>query len=363
MRPLPDLLCLGYGDRAPEFAAAPRRAVAVATVCGRVRLGSAAQLGPGCVIRGDGHDIRIGDDFFLGERATVHALHADAGAVIGAGVTVGANAVLRSCQVGDRCVLEDGVVVLEGAVLEAGLALEKGALVPAGARLAGGQLYRGNPAAAVRALDPGELALLRGRLRHAPVNPDLAIHGPRHVDLEQRARWAGFVALTAEVDGQLELAHDASVWFGARVDGGRHGVVVGEGSNLQDNCRAYAMSSPLWVGAGVTVGHNACLQDCRIGDGSMIGAAAFVAAGTTVGAEVLLAPGSVTLPRQVLEGGWHWGGRPARALAPLSAADHEHIRRSAAAHRDYLRGFRQSTSDFWENFTSSPRPSPAGGSG
>ncbi len=349
LRPLPDLLCLSYRDRAPEFAGAPRRALAVATVCGRVRLGAGAHLGPGSVIRGDGHDIRIGDDFFLGERATLHAAHDDAPMAIGAGVTVGDNAVLRSCQVGDRCVLEDGVVVLDGSWLEPGLALERGSLVPAGARLAGGYLYRGRPAVAARTLEPGELALLRGRLRHAPVSAEAAARGPRRVDLEQRARWNGFVALTAEVEGRLELAHDASVWFGAHVDGGRHGVVLGEGSNLQDNCRAYAMSSAVQVGAGVTVGQNACLQDCRIGDGSMIGAAAFIAAGTVVDADVLLAAGSATLPRQVLAGGWHWGGRPARALAPLTAAERDGIERAAAAQRDCMRGFRQSMSDFWEN--------------
>ncbi len=346
-KPLPDLLCLGYHDRVPEFAAAPRRAAAVATVCGRVRMGSGAQLGPSSVIRGDGHDILIGDDFFLGERSTVHVAHEVLPTTIGSGVTVGGNAVLRACCVGDRCVIEDNAVVLEGAVLGAGLALERGSLVPAGTTLAPGFLYRGSPAKAVRALESGELSLLRGRVRNAPLSenailppPTAPAGGARH------DAWAGFVALTAQVEGRLEMAQDASIWFGARIDGGHHGISVGEGSNLQDNCTAYAMASPLEIGEGVTVGPNVSLQDCRIGSHSMIGMSSFVAAGTVIEGDVVLAAGSITLPRQVLGAGWLWGGRPARALAPMTDERRNLVHTSARIYQDYMKGFRQSIADF-----------------
>jgi len=346
-KPLPDLLCLGYYDRQPEFASAPRRAAPVATVCGRVRIGSGALLGPSSVMRGDGHDIRIGDDFFLGERSTVHVAHEALPTTIGSGVTVGANAALRACSVGDRCVLEDNVVVLEGAVIGAGVALERGSLVPAGAQLVPGHLYRGNPAAPVRALESGELALLRGRVRNAPLSESAIVPpGPANAAAARREAWTGFVALTAQVEGRLEMAHDASIWFGARIDGGHHGISVGEGSNLQDNCTAYAMASPLEIGEGVTVGHNVSLQDCRIGSHSMVGMSSFVAAGTVIEGDVVLAAGSITLPRQVLGTGWLWGGRPARALSPLTAETRRQVQDSARIYRDYLKGFRQSIADF-----------------
>lgn len=345
VKPLPDLLCLGYNDRLPEFAGAPRRAAAVATVCGRVRIGSGAQLGPSSVIRGDGHDIHIGDDFFLGERSTVHVAHEELPTTIGGGVTVGGNAVLRSCRVGDRCVIEDNVVILEGAEVGAGAALERGSLVPAGAALEPGFLYRGNPAAPVRALESGELVLLRGRVRNAPLSENAGLPLPPP-DSARRAGLGGFVALTALVEGRLEMASDASIWFGARIDGGHHGISLGEGSNLQDNCSAYAMSSPLQIGAGVTVGHNVSLQDCRIGSDTLIGMSSFIAAGTVIGSDVMLAAGSITLPRQVLHSGWLWGGRPARAIAPMTAERRHAVQVSARVYRDYMKGFRQSIADY-----------------
>jgi len=340
--PVPDLLRLGLQDRLPEFATAPRRAGAAATVCGRVWVGAGAILGPSAVIRGDGQEALIGDDFYLGERSTVHVAQEESPARIGSGVTVGAECVLRACEVGDRCVIEDRVVVLEGARIGAGSVLANDALVPSGVQLAPGFFYRGNPARAVRALESGELLLLRSRVRNTPVT--LAAAGPVRTGRAASGH-AGFVALTAQVEGRLQMESGASIWFGARIDGGHHGVHIGEESTVQDNCTAYAMSSPLRIGAGVTIGHNVRLQDCRIGDRSLIGAAGFIAAGTLVQDDVLLAPGSATLPNQVLQAGWLWGGRPARALAPLSPEDRARIQATARAHRRCADGLRQAIAD------------------
>ena len=343
---LPDLLRLGYQGCLPEFVAAPRRLGAGAAVCGRVRVGSGAVLGPGAVIRGDSQEVCIGEDFFLGERSTVHGAFESVATRIGAGVTIGAQATLHGCQIGERCLIEDRCLVLEGARLGAGSVLEANSLVPAGAQLAGGTLYRGNPAQPVRALEAGELLLLRSRVRNAPVAEPEAADMP--IDRHGRHALAGFLAPTARLEGRVQMAPSASIWLGARVDGGHHGIELGELSNLQDNCTAYAMASPLQIGAGVSVGHNVCLQDCRIGDRSLIGAASFVAAGTVVQSDVLLAPGSSTTPRQVLVGGWVWGGRPARALAPLSAEQRRWIAASAAAHRGYAVAFQQAAADLAE---------------
>jgi carbonic anhydrase/acetyltransferase-like protein (isoleucine patch superfamily) len=215
--------------------------------------------------------------------------------------------------------------------------------------LLGGFLYRGNPATPVRALESGELLLMRGRVRNAPVSEGACLAQPAaRMGAAGVERADGFVALTALVEGKLHMAYDASIWFGARIDGGHHGIRLGPGSNLQDNCSAYAMSSTLDIGEGVTVGQNASLQDCRIGSHSMIGMSSFVAAGTVVKGDVILAAGSVTTPRQVLHEGWVWGGRPARALSPMTAEYRRMVECSARVNQDYASGFRQSMADFSE---------------
>jgi carbonic anhydrase/acetyltransferase-like protein (isoleucine patch superfamily) len=337
---LPPLLCLGYQGARPEFAAPPRCGGAGTAVCGRVRIGPGAQLGAHAVIRGDGHEIHIGEDFFLGERSTVHVAHERLPTVVGGGVTVGRHAVLRACRLGERCVVEDKVLVLEDAWIGPGCVIERNSLVPAGARLEGGLLYRGIPVRPVRPLEPGELLLMRNRVRHA------ATAVPPPLRPAAAAPVGGFVAPTAQLDGRLQLGAAAGVWFGTQLDGGHQGIEIGAGSALHDNCVAYAISQPLRIGADVSVEHNVALHDCRIGDRSLIGAGCFLAAGTEVEAEVLLAAGSITLPRQHLHGGWHWGGRPARPLAPLAGADRERIAEVARIWRDYAGGFRRALADF-----------------
>ncbi len=83
---------------------------------------------------------------------------------------------------------------------------------------------------------------------------------------------AAFVAENATLAGSVRLEEGASIWYGAvlRADTGR--IVVGAGSNVQDN--AVLDTGPeldIVLGRGVSVGHNAVLHGCMIGDGCMIG--------------------------------------------------------------------------------------------
>ncbi|HEX7155901.1 MAG TPA: gamma carbonic anhydrase family protein [Burkholderiaceae bacterium] len=344
--PLDELLCLGFRGVMPELGGAPRRTGAGAALCGRVRLGAGAILHAYSVIRGDGHDVDVGTDFHLGERSTVHIAHEQYPAIVGHEVTVGRNAVVHACRIGDRCVLEDNTAVLDGAVVGAGSVLTAGSIVYPRAELPAGHLCRGSPAVAFRRLEPGELMLMRGRVRNASAggqaDAEVAIDAPAATAGFAPAEALGWVAPTAQVEGRLALAPDASVWFGCALDGGPRGILVGAGSNIQDNTVIYAMSSPVKIGAGVTVGHNVSLQDCEIGDFSLIGMASFVAPGTVIEADVLLAAGSSTQPRQVLEGGWLWGGRPARRIAPMTDERRQLIRSVARIYCEYAVEFARS---------------------
>jgi carbonic anhydrase/acetyltransferase-like protein (isoleucine patch superfamily) len=90
------------------------------------------------------------------------------------------------------------------------------------------------------------------------------------------------------------------------------------------------------------VGHNVSLHDGRIGAQVLIGMGSVLAPGTVVQDRVLLAAGSRTAPGQVLESGWLWGGRTARAIARLDDRKLDLLRRSAVTYREYARGFAQS---------------------
>lgn len=106
-----------------------------------------------------------------------------------------------------------------------------------------------------------------------------------------------FVAPSAEVIGDVELARGASVWHGAIVRGDVGRIRIGAFTNIQDLsvCHVTTGGPACVVGERVTVGHRAILHSCTIEDGCLIGMGAILLDGVKVGRGSIVAAGSVLL--------------------------------------------------------------------
>jgi carbonic anhydrase/acetyltransferase-like protein (isoleucine patch superfamily) len=118
-----------------------------------------------------------------------------------------------------------------------------------------------------------------------------------------------WIAESAALIGRVRIHADASVWFGAVLRGDIDEIVLGAGSNFQDNVVVHTeLGSPAVVGEGVSVGHGAVVHGCTIEDGCLIGMNATVLTGAVVGRDSLVAAGSVVLegasipPRSLVAG-------------------------------------------------------------
>ncbi len=81
-----------------------------------------------------------------------------------------------------------------------------------------------------------------------------------------------FVADGARIVGDVSLAAGCSVWYNAVLRGDSAGIVIGPGSNVQDNVSVHVDSGhPVVIGSKVSVGHNAVVHGCTIGDGTLVG--------------------------------------------------------------------------------------------
>ena len=81
-----------------------------------------------------------------------------------------------------------------------------------------------------------------------------------------------WVAHDANVIGNVVMQAGASVWFGATLRGDNEEILVGAGSNVQENAVLHTdLGFPLRIGAGCTIGHKAMLHGCTIGENSLIG--------------------------------------------------------------------------------------------
>ena len=103
-----------------------------------------------------------------------------------------------------------------------------------------------------------------------------------------------FVAENATVIGDVRLADDVSVWFGAVVRADRDTITVGSGSNIQDNAVVHTTPGfPVTIGTGVSVGHGAILHGCTIHDRVLVGMGAVVLNGAVVGEGSIIGAGAV----------------------------------------------------------------------
>ena len=103
-----------------------------------------------------------------------------------------------------------------------------------------------------------------------------------------------FIADSAVVIGRVLLRHQSSVWWGAVLRGDYQSIVLGERSNIQDNCTIHNdPGSPLELGRQVTVGHNAVVHGCTIGNNCLIGIGSIIMNDVEIGNDCLV--GSNTL--------------------------------------------------------------------
>jgi carbonic anhydrase/acetyltransferase-like protein (isoleucine patch superfamily) len=330
---------LPYAGVTPSFASRPVYAGVAAAVLGRVTIGRNAWLGAFGVIRADGHFVRVGDDFHLGSRSTLHINHEIFPCIVGDRVSVGRNACVHACTVGSDVVVGDGVVILDGATVEDNVVLEPGSTVFPNKTVPGGFVFAGSPAKPLRPLAAGEVAELRTKMARDREAGTVTLPCSA-IAAASQLHPSAFIASTAAVKGRLLAAEASSIWYSNDFDAGDAAISIGARTNVQDNTTIRCSTSQgVSIGHDSTVGHNVTLEDCTIGDRSLIGIGSVVAKGTVVEDRVLLAAAARTVPGQVLESGWMYGGSPARQLSRLDEGKHALIDIIIGQYCQYARDF------------------------
>jgi carbonic anhydrase/acetyltransferase-like protein (isoleucine patch superfamily) len=130
-----------------------------------------------------------------------------------------------------------------------------------------------------------------------------------------------WVADSAQVIGNVELAENANVWFGTVIRGDNpEPIRIGRGSNVQDGCVLHSdPGKPLTLGDNVSIGHQVMLHGCTVGDGSLIGIGAIVLNNARIGKNCLVGAGSLVTEGKEFPDGSMILGSPAKVVRELGA--------------------------------------------
>jgi carbonic anhydrase/acetyltransferase-like protein (isoleucine patch superfamily) len=147
-----------------------------------------------------------------------------------------------------------------------------------------------------------------------------------------------YVDPSAVVLGAVTLGDDVSVWPQATIRGDMHSISVGNRTSIQDGCVLHITHAgpynpdgwPLVIGDEVTVGHNATLHGCTVGNRVLVGMGAIVMDGAVVEDEVVIAAAALVTPGKRLASGYLYAGSPARQIRSLSDKEKDYFSYSAA---------------------------------
>ena len=149
-----------------------------------------------------------------------------------------------------------------------------------------------------------------------------------------------WVAPSAQVMGQVSVGAGASIWFGTVVRGDTERITIGADSNIQDASVLHAdAGQPLVIGERVTVGHQAVLHGCTVGDESLIGIGAIVLNGAKIGKNCLVGAGALVTEGKEFPDGSMIVGAPAKVVRQLTPEQIELLRHSAQHYIDNAQRF------------------------
>ena len=151
-----------------------------------------------------------------------------------------------------------------------------------------------------------------------------------------------FIAQTAVVIGDIYINEKCSVWYNSVLRGDVGKIVIGVGTNIQDNTVVHVdrRSGDTNIGNMVTIGHGCILHACEIQDYVFVGMGSIIMDNVVIEKNAMVAAGSLVTKNKVVKSGELWAGRPAKFFRMLSSEEIEEISKSADNYieltRDYL---------------------------
>lgn len=132
------------------------------------------------------------------------------------------------------------------------------------------------------------------------------------------------IAETAVVIGDVTIKKNASIWFGAVIRGDEAPIIIGENTNIQENCVVHVdYGNNVVIGDGCTIGHGAIIHGCNIKNNVLVGMGAIILNGAKIGNDTIIGAGSLVAQNKEFEDGVLILGNPAKVVRKLTKEEIE----------------------------------------
>ena len=139
-----------------------------------------------------------------------------------------------------------------------------------------------------------------------------------------------WIAPSATVIGRVAINVGVGIWFGTVIRGDNEPIMIGENSNIQENCALHTDPGfPLTIGAGCTIGHKAMIHGCTIGNNSLVGMNATILNGAKIGNNCLIGAGALVPEGKEIPDNSLVVGMPGKVIRELDDIAIAGLRRSA----------------------------------
>lgn len=129
--------------------------------------------------------------------------------------------------------------------------------------------------------------------------------------------------------GDVTLKKDSNIWFGTVIRGDEEKVVIGEGTNIQENSVIHVdKNNPVIIGEGCTIGHGVIIHGCSMGKNVLVGMGAIILNGAKIGNNTIIGAGSLITQNKEFEDGVLILGNPAKVIRKLTQEEIEANKKS-----------------------------------
>ncbi len=149
-----------------------------------------------------------------------------------------------------------------------------------------------------------------------------------------------FVADNAKLIGNVTIGKQVGIWFGAVIRADRDRIIIGDRSNIQDNCVVHTSKGfPVTIGNDVSVGHGAILHGCTIGNRVLVGMGAIIINGARIGEGSIIGAGAVITEGKEIPPNSVVVGVPGKIVKLVDQDQQQHILNNAVSYIELAREY------------------------